>query len=248
MDLHKKEKEKKRALALMREADILRRQKYNVAPIKLEQPIHHGYVRSLELRDDIKQRSDYPKILEVINFLGQNKAYHPNKDFITHIKKTSFEKHAHLKAVTDPRFKFYYTESKRTADIEKIKSIEKYLWYHSSVYNCSCESEKKLFQEIGVKSFRPHYYFKFPWMLKEVTKPHYLTHYTPVYGELESRLAEIDKELYYNHYYERYVNKRSVSDKLYKMDLLSAKYDDKKSIIYHSIEEIKYDDMQCIIL
>ena len=242
MDLHKKEKEKKRALALMREADTLRRQKYNIVPIKLDTPIHHGYVRSLELRDDVKQRRDYPKILEVINFLGQNKAYHPKKDFITHIKKTSVEKHAHLKSATDPRFKFYYTESKRTADIEKIKSIEKYLWYHSSLYNCSCENEKKLFQE-GIKHFRPHYYFRFPWMLKEVTKPHYLTHYTPVYGELESRLDEIDKELYYNHYYERYVNKRSVSDKLYKMDLLSIKYDDKKSIIYHALEEIDESDI-----
>jgi hypothetical protein len=240
MDLHKKEKEKKRALALIREADTLRRQKYNIVPIKLDIPIHHGYVRSLELRDDVKQRGDYPKILEVINFLGQKKAYHSNKDFITRTKKTSVEKHAYLKSATDPRFKFYYTEAKRASDIEKIKSIEKYLWYHSSLYNCSCE--KKLFQEC-IKHFRPHYYFRFPWMLKEVTKPYYLTHYTPLYGELESRLDKIEKELYYNHYYERYNNKRNVGDKLDKIDFLSTKYDDKKSVIYHALEEITDSDI-----
>lgn len=243
MELHKKEKEKKRALALMREANILYKQKYNVAPIKLDKPIHHGYVRSLELRDDVKQRKDYSKILEVINFLGQKKAYHRNKDFITHnSKKVQIEQHAHLKSIVDPRFKFYYTEAHRTIELEKIKSIEKYLWYHSNFYNCECSNEKTLYQN-NPKYFRPHYYFKFPWMLKEVTKPHYLTHYTPVYGEIESRLHEIYTELHNNHYYERYNNKRSVSDKLYKMDLLSTKYDDKKSVIYHALEEIEESDI-----
>lgn len=242
MELHKKEKEKKHALALIRERDILYKQKYSIVPIKLDKPIHHGYVRSLELRDDVKQRTDYPKILEVIKFLGQKKAYHANKDFIKRTKKANVEQHAYLKSITDPRFKFYYTEAKRTADIEQIRSFEKYLWYHSSFYNCSCEHRKNNLNHStdNIKYFRPHYYFKFPWMLKEVTKPHYLTHYTPVYGELESRLHEIETELNNKNYYSRFVDYRHTYDKLHNEQWIHTKYDNKKTIIYHALEDVDF--------
>lgn len=240
MELHKKEKEKKHALELIRERDELYRQQYNIAPIKLDKPIHHGYVRNLELRDDVKNRKDYPKILEVIKFLGQTKVYHNNRNFITHhSKKSSSEKHAYLKSKIDPRFKFYYTESKRTADIEKIKSIESYLWYHNILFNCSCEEHNNV-NNYKLSNFRPHYYFKYPWMLQEITKPHYLTHYTPVYGELESRLHEIKTELNNNNYYSRFINNRSVEDKMYKQELSSRKYSYDKSIVYHSLEELDF--------
>lgn len=241
MELHKKEKEKKHALALIRERDVLYKQKYNIAPIKLDKPIHHGYVRSLELRDDVKNRDDYQKILEIIKFIGQKKVYHKNKDFVTHHnKKNSAEQHAYLKSIVDPRFKFYNTEQKRTADIEKIKSIERYLWYHNALYQCSCE-DHKILNKCSLNSFRPHYYFKFPWMLQEITKPHYLTHYTPVQGELESRLHEIETELNNNNYYSRYIDNRTVSDKLYKQESLSKKYSDDKLIIYHSLADIDFN-------
>lgn len=238
MELHKKEKEKKHAIALVRERDELWKQKYNIAPIKLDKPIHHGYVRSLELRDDVKHRNDYSKILEVINFLGQHKKYHRNKDFITRKGKNIVEEHAHLKSVVDPRFRFYYTEAKRTAEVEKIKLMEKYLWYHTSIYNCSCDDRK---EEFKFQQFRPHYYFKFPWMLKEVTNPYYLTHYTPVQGELESRLHEIDTELYNNNYYTKFLENRRIYDKLDKESWLATKYDSTKSVIYHSLNELNDD-------
>lgn len=234
MELHKKEKEMKHALTLMRERSKLIKQKNHILPIKLDKPIHHGYVRSLELRDDVKHRNDYPKILEVINFLGQHKKYHSNKDFITRKGKNICEEHAHLKSVRDPRFCFYYTEAKRTAEIEKIKLMEKYLWYHTSIYNCSCDDRK---EEFKFQQFQPHYYFKFPWMLKEVTNPYYLTHYTPVQGELESRLHEIETELYNNNYYTRFVYNRNSSVKLDKLNWLAIKYDDIKSRIYHSLND-----------
>ena len=236
MDLHRKEKEQKRAMALIRERDALYKHKYSIAPIKLDKQIHHGFVRSLELRADVRQRSDYAKIAEAIKFIGQWKAYHPDMSFIKHNGKYTSEKHAHLKSICDPCFRFYYTEAKRTADIEQIKSFEKYLWYHSNAYTCSCHDER-IVNLTNVKSFRPHYYFKYPWMLNEVTKPHYLTHYTPVYGELEGRLHEINAELYNNHYFERYINNRSGGDKRDIVDTLSIKYDDKKSVIYHALKE-----------
>ena len=240
MFLNKKEQEKKRAIKLLREQTLLYKQKNNIVPIKLDNPIHHGYVRSLELRDDVKQRNDYSKILETINFLGQNKAYHKTKDFIVRVGKTNVEKHAFLRTIADPRFKFYYTEAKRTVDIEKIKSIEKYLYYHYNLYNCSCCSNN----QINEKSFRPHYYFKFPWMLTEVTKPYYLTHYTPICGELESRLQEIKNELFKNHYYERYICDRCVYDKIENENWLSTKYGKNDKVIYHSLDEF---DETCII-
>lgn len=235
MELHKKEKEMKHALALMREKNKLLKQKYSILPIKLETPIHHGYVRSVELRDDIKSRPDYTKILEVVRFLGQYKQYHPNKDFISRNRKDKVEQHAYLKSITDPRFRFYYTEAKRTEDIEKIKSMEKYLWYHATIYNCACDDRK---HEVKFQQFKPHYSFKFPWMLKEITKPHYLTHYTPVEGELESRLKELHTELYNNNYYQKYADNRRVYDKIYKADLLAIKYDNNKSVIYHSLNDM----------
>jgi hypothetical protein len=237
MELHKKEKEKKHALALIRERDILYKQKHNTAPIKLDKPIHHGYVRSLKLRDDVKQRKDYEKILEVITFLGQKKVYHKNKDFIINYKKTKNEIHAYLKSIIDPRFKFYYTENKRTADLEKINSINKYLWYHNILFNCDC-----IENTCKSNNFRPHYYFKYPWMLQEVTNPYYLTHYTPVQGELESRLHEIETELNNNNYYSRFVDYRHDYDKLYNEELLRTKYDDKKAVIYHALKEIDDSD------
>lgn len=238
MELHKKEKEHKYVLALIRERDELWNQKHNIAPIKLDNPIQHGYVRTLELRDDVKYRIDYPEILKVINFLGQYKKYHRDKDFINRNKKNSVEQHAHLKTLIDPRFRFYYTEAKRAEDIEKIKSMEKYLWYHNSVYDCSCND---LRENLKVNQFKPHYYFKFPWMLKEITKPHYLTHYSPVEGNLESRLAKISAELYNNSYYEKFIDNRKIYDKIDKENWLSVKYNNNKSIIYHAVNQNDID-------
>ena len=233
MQLNKYEQEKKYALALMRERNEIFKQQRRISSIKLDVPIQHGFVRSLILRNEIKNRSDYDKIKEVINFFGCNKVYHKNENFITPNHKGYVEQHAYIKTITDPRFQFYYTESKRQLDLEKIKTYNKYLLLHSSVYTCSCihcNNKTK-------NSFRPHYNFKFPWMLNEVTKPYYLTHYTPIDGVLESRLQEINSILYKNNFYIKYFEYRNSFDKLDKQIWLSTKYDDHKSLKYHSIEE-----------
>ena len=71
MYTNKYEKEHKHALALMREQSQLWKQKNQIAAIKLDKPIQHGYVRTLELREEIKYRKDYSLIKVTIEFLGQ---------------------------------------------------------------------------------------------------------------------------------------------------------------------------------
>ena len=78
MQLNKYEQEKKYTLALMRERNEIFKQQRRISAIKLDVPIQHGFVRSLILRNEIKNRPDCDKIKEVINFLGCKKVYHKN--------------------------------------------------------------------------------------------------------------------------------------------------------------------------
>ena len=236
MHLNKYETQFKHALALVREREELSKKKWGIVPIKLDKPIQHGFVRSLELRDDVKYRKDYVKIKEVIDFIGQRKAYHHSEDFMIKTRKSKHEKHAHLKSVLDPRFKFYFSDEKRQADLDKIATMLKYLDIHRTLFECNCESEKNCLPQ----HFRVHYTFSYPWMLQEVTKPHFLTHYTPVDNEIESRLKEIDQEMYSNNYY-KLLEHRRVYDKLYKEQYTQFKYGKDNNVIYHALNEIVCD-------
>ena len=233
MYVNKYEAKRKYALALVRERDELCKQRWNIAAVKLDKPIQHGYVRNLELRDDVKYRRDYNKIKEVVNFLGQIKAYHANEDFLIKTRKNTIEKHAMLKGFSDPRFKFYYSEDKRQSDIDTIKSYSKYLRLHQTLFECNCSNESKCLPQ----HFIIHYVFAYPWMLKEVTKPHFLTHYTPLDSEIESRLQEINQEMYSHNYY-KLLDHRRIYDKLDNEQWNQFKYGKNKTIIYHALNEM----------
>lgn len=187
MILHKKEKKYKEVLSLQKEESNLWSQIHKIKPIQLDKPIKHGYVRYLKLRSEIFNRGDYSIIKEVIDFLGIRNVYYKDKSFKP---KDNVELHSFVKTVTDPIFDCYYSEAHRQKDLDNIKKYKKYLSY-CSIYACDCEDRKPYSKAFATKLV-PHYIFRFPWMLEEVTKEHFLTHYTPVNGELESKMKEIN--------------------------------------------------------
>lgn len=236
MLLNKHEKEFKHALKIVRELNELCRQRNSIDPIKLDKPIQHGYVRSFELTNDAKYRSDYEKLVKAFNLLGQVKAYHHSEDFKYRVGKSrkKFEKHAILLSFRDPRYSFYMRESDRERDIQKVDELKKWLIYHNSVYVCACGEYNNTQCK---KSFIPHYTFRYKWLIKEVTKPNILTHYTPLDGELESRIAKLNKEMYNKDYYKLLYNNNNSYDKIYNTGYLSMKYDTDRNVIYHSLED-----------
>jgi len=173
------------------------------------------------LRDEIKNRKDYLAIKATFEFLKQTKAYCKDKSFIVRRGKNVVELHAHLNSITDPKFRFYYSEEKRTRDLEKIDERGKYLIYHNSIYSCSCPDFKVTYYR---SKLTPHYSFRFPWMFEEITKPHYLTHYTPLDGELESRKKKIQQEIEQNDYYSLVCRSHRAKEKLWNDPWFNKKY------------------------
>lgn len=237
MLLNKHEQEKKYALRLLRELNKINRQIRSIEPIKLDVPIQHGYVRYLELNEDAKHRKDYDNLKKAFLLLGQNKAYCKNKDFIRGTGKNRHEVHAHTGILRDPHFAFYYTEEKRAKDLAKIQELRKYLVHHNNLFVCECPSYRP--SKTSYK-FVPHYVFRYQWLLKEITAPHYLTHYTPVDGELESRRSKISKELWDNRYYTRIEGRRCCWDKSWKENWTAIKYGNGK--IYHDLDYIEEEE------
>ena len=173
--------------------------------------------------------------METFELCGQIKVYHENIDFINNHKKSKIEIHAYMRPVFDPHFKFYWSEEKRKEMLDKIKNCGQYLKYHSSLYICNCEEQK---QTLSFSTFKLHYSFARPWMIQEVTKQHFLTHYTEIDGELESRLANIKHEFENKQYY-KLLGCRSGWDNKSKSSLQILKYGDNR--IYHS-QHPSYDE------
>ena len=127
MKLHKKEVEFKRALALQSEFNQLHKKKTAMPSIPLDKPIAHGFVRSFEFFDEVKRRKDFLKIKEAFELCGQVKVYSKNKSFIDNRKKNNIERHAYLRTIIDPRFRYFVTEEKRLIACEQIENVKKYL-------------------------------------------------------------------------------------------------------------------------
>lgn len=256
MLLNKKDKEYKHALALRKELYELRKKIISIEPIKLPVPIQSGYVRGLELTDEAKHRSDYQTILQVFNKVGHVKVYHYDKSFNVKSGKhnrSKSQKHAYMRSLTDPYFylfegrfnifgliknyKFHeipeyifennrrYTKESFKKEIDDIQKFRKYLDYHGTMYTCNCKQEQ--FSLLNIKkNFRPHYSFKLKWLIRETTKPHFLTHYTPVDNELESRVNEIESEMKSKNYWSL-LTKRDSWTRLSKQRWATDKYKNK---------------------
>lgn len=188
MLLHKKEKRYKKLLALDNRRKELWQQQRQRKPIKLDKPIFNGYVGELVLREETLRRPDGPRIKELVEWLGQDKAFCRDKTFIRHNGRNAVKIEPALRGIADPRFAYFPTESRRHEVVEKIHKFQKYLERHCG--NCwACKDH--LFRS-------PHYVFKYLWMLEIKITPHYLTHYYPIDGDIESELAKIHDILYVN--------------------------------------------------
>lgn len=240
MQLNKHDKDYKFALSLIRERNTVYDKMRRVSPIKLDKPIQHGYVRDLVFENDVYRRADFRQIKSAVEFCGIKKMYHKNKDFITKRKTGDVEQHAYIKSISDPRFKFFWTQDAQLKECEKIEEHIKYLSHCRTWWLCDCRSISTL--EKTPKDFKLHYSFKFPWMLREVTNPHFLTHYTPVDIELESQLARINNTLQNKNYYPLlYGNKLYGSyDKSPKSDT-SSKYDNEGNLLHSLDYDVEYD-------
>lgn len=209
MKLNKHENEYKEILSLIREQNKLWKEKWAVKPVKLDKPISHGFVRTLSIRPENYLRGDYSILKEAFEFIGFREVFSMREDFIViHKNNHKEEKHARLRWYTDPRYTPYVSDAKRIQAFEKIEKLKSHLKHVSNYYECSCGA-----CNCKVKDFRPHYEFKKPWLLEEKTQINWLTHYTPIIPEIESRLSEIFKRLESLHGWEKiYGNRRKYDD------------------------------------
>ena len=190
MNHDKHEKLYKKILALEKELNELYRIKWTTPPIKLDKPIAHGYIRYLQIRPENRLRGDYPQIKKAFDLVGQKHAFHKSKDFTIKHKNHTQEKHACLGWFIDPRFRYYITSEKQLLDYEKINECVDHLKHVDSFYKCNCGSSSR------EKDFLPHYEFKKPWLLEEKTEIHWLTHYTPIDGDIESKISNLNKKMW----------------------------------------------------
>ena len=191
MNLNKHERKLKHFLKLNREYNVLIRKKWSIEPVKLDKPIHNGFIRFLRIRPEYYKHVDYKIICNAFQLIGSTNAYSKTKDFLYRDKRKKIvhgEKHAHLNYFIDPRFRYYITEARRNTDIQRIEECKNYIKFVPTIFQCNCKYINSRY-----KDFIPHYEFAKPWILEEKTDINWLTHYTPVDGDIESRMKKISQ-------------------------------------------------------
>lgn len=198
MNRNKQEKIFKELLALEREYDKLLEKKWSIAPVKLDKPIAHGFVRTLHIRPEYLIRGDYPTIKYAFEYIGYRPAYCKHKSFIIKHKNHTEEKHARLSWKADPRFRCFRTDSLFHLEQEKIEKCGGFIKYVDKFTECACSA-----CHCKPNQFVPHYEFKKPWLLEEKTNIYWLTHCTPIDSDLESQLAYLRKKFETIHVWEK---------------------------------------------
>lgn len=232
MKLNKHEIKYKEALATQRELNALYNERWQIAPIKLDTPIHHGYIRSIELTSDAKRRDDYLKLKAALELCGVKTVFSIDNSFIVlSTKKQKIELHAGIKTISDPRRFRYISDAYLERKMNEIFAVKKYLYECNNFFSCDCGKNKLM------KDFIPHFVFKYTQFTHEVTHANYLTHYTPINIEIESKIKKLNDVMYQNHYYELLYGKWSSSwDKYDKSVYSEEKYKFDKTKLYHSID------------
>lgn len=208
MNLNKKEKIFKEALALNRERSRIWKDIRSIKPIKLDKPIHHGYLMRYEFRDEVKRRPDFPRIKEAFELCGSKPVFCIDKSFKVKRGKNVEILRPGIGRIQDPRFQYFHSDERRYERFAQIEAVKKYLRYSRDIYSCNCS------YSIGglIKDkFIPHYEFRHPYFLQEKVVDNWLTHYTPKDGALESRLAEINAE-FRNKRYDKILYRRYPDD------------------------------------
>jgi hypothetical protein len=166
-----RDKQDKALLALDRERQELWKAERTQAPIKLDKPIRRGWKKYYVLRADIARRDDavtFHRILEKVN----TTIYCRARDF----------KEKKNKVRVDMPHELGFIETKK--------------WDLPPAYKKFFVYKEKLKHGKYGKTWQKGWFFLYPYMFVTKVKPHYLTHYRPVDGEIETRLAEIGGYLY----------------------------------------------------
>lgn len=180
MLLHKKERKLKEALAMQREHNELHALKRAIKQVELDEPIFKGYKKFFVLREDIALRDDAQLIRDVLRKVN-NTIYAPTVAF----KYKSKNKWMEMPHVLKPIFQTLYGFNKE----EHLKWLDEHKQYLTGGWLPCFES--------GCKEHQlKHFHAKHPWWFEPKIEKHFLTHYTPVDPELESRLAQLNNELY----------------------------------------------------
>lgn len=207
MNLNKHDRKHKEYLSLQKEINKLHILKWKTPSIKLDKPIKHGYVRSLFILPEYYKYEYYSLMKSAFEFVGQIKVYSKTENFLCKNGKHSWEKHAYMRNVTDPRFSPWIRQSKMNELVSNIEKYSKFLNYVGNIIGCNCNCEVNSTHS----NFRPHYEFKNKWCLGEKTEINYLTHYTPILPEIESRMKEIYNKMDREHGWEK-IGGRSKDD------------------------------------
>jgi hypothetical protein len=233
--LNKHDLKYKKAIALQAEWNKLVKLRRDVESIPLKTPIQHGFVKTLEFHDDVKKQHDFQLVKEIVEFLGIRNVYHPDKSFTNKIRRnrvtTEVILHPCIRTQTCPSHLYWYSSERARELNERLDKYRKYLKMCGTCFVCFC-AEKQLQSRFVEHNFKPHYTFKYPSMMKEVVKPHFLTHYKPILPDVESRLAEINRKFENNRLWDLLKSYRSAHEKIANGQWLHFKYD--CGHIYHA--------------
>ena len=185
MNLNKDERKFKEAWALNKEKNKIWDEIHKIKPIKLDRPIHHGYIKYLDFYQDVKNRNDFSRIKEALELCGTVNVWCRNRDFVG--KKGEILSPG-IRKIVDPVFSRFISNERLLQTLEKIDRLKKYFVHVNDRYACNCYSG-----EYESRHFVPHYEFRHPEWLEKKVKENWLTHYTPKDGELEERLEEINQ-------------------------------------------------------
>jgi hypothetical protein len=192
MLLDKHEKKHKGYLAIMREYNELLDQKYKAPWIPVDKPYQDGWTLNIELRDDIKRRSDASILQEALSLVAMSSST-KNPKVVSKIRQ--LRKLHDVQVFMTPTKRAKYSSSLGSApqlsslnvrNYEKINPKLQHLFYkwtdHSSVRWGGTPVDKYSLN-------LPYYYF----VVK--VKPAIVTHTKRTDPKVEKRIAEIQNKM-----------------------------------------------------
>lgn len=151
--------------------------KRNIALLPLEKPYQKGFVRFFVLRDDVlysKEADFFQDILKVINTY----MYSENRKFQKKIRKYG------KKIKIDRPQRIHGIDVRTWLDPKLELTDRQRLYFRKVTEYCPIDEQVKT-----------SYQFIEPWRFRLKIRPHIITHYKPIIGELEREIEEISKYL-----------------------------------------------------
>lgn len=192
--LDQEELKYKEYLKLQKRKDELSKKINKLPNVKLDKPYQSGWIISYDVREDIKRRSNYPIIKEVIE-LGWHDSYTKNVNVIRAIRRKE-------KTMIKSRFgslncvSTYYPQRKNISD----DTYQKLDFKTNRYFELDTSSERYR------KYQRKEYYVTVPsfWLVLKV-KPNMITHKRKKGGEMESEYDCIMHRLYWSGEFQSFI-------------------------------------------